>query len=277
MADAQITPAPGDAPTRSYPGHGAVVGCDLAHSRPWWPEPRRPPSGSPNIVVVLLDDMGYSDIGPFGSEIPTPTLDRLASRGLRLTNYHTTPLCSPARAALLTGLNPHRAGYASVANFDPGFPGYTMELADDVVTLPEVLRANGYPTFAVGKWHLTRDAAMHDGAPRHTWPCQRGFDRFYGFLEGLTNLHQPHRLVRDNSPRSSCSCRTTPPARAGLPGRAATSSSSAAGCPGAWVSQGSTSWPRSALRAGRRAPGANRPSSICRPKRSARSSSRPAS
>jgi arylsulfatase A-like enzyme len=187
-------------PTRTYPGHGAVVGRRVADSRPWWPEPARPPAGAPNIVVVFLDDMGYSDVGPFGSEIPTPALDRLAARGLRLMNYHTTPLCSPARAALLTGLNPHRAGYASVANFDPGFPGYTMELGDDVATLPEILRGAGYATFAVGKWHLTRDAAMHDGASRSSWPCQRGFDRYYGFLEGLTNLHHPHRLVRDNSP-----------------------------------------------------------------------------
>jgi arylsulfatase len=181
-------------------GHGAKVARTVSASEPWWPSPVRPPQGSPNIVVVLLDDMGYSDVGPFGSEIPTPNLDRLAERGVRLANYHTTPLCSPARAAIQTGLNPHKAGYASVANFDPGFPGWTMEISPDVRTLPEVLRANGYATFAVGKWHLTRDAVMHDAAPRGSWPLQRGFDRFYGILEGLTNLHHPHRLVQDNSP-----------------------------------------------------------------------------
>jgi arylsulfatase len=147
-----------------------------------------------------MDDMGYSDIGPFGSEIATPTLDALAARGVALTNYHTTPLCSPARAAIITGRNPHRAGFATVANFDPGFPGYTMEIADDVATLPEVLRGAGYATFAVGKWHLTLDARMNDAAPRGSWPVQRGFDRYYGILEGFTNLHHPHRLVRDNSP-----------------------------------------------------------------------------
>jgi arylsulfatase len=152
------------------------------------------------VIVVLLDDMGFSDIGPFGSEIPTPTLDRLAERGLRFTNYHTTPLCSPSRAAIQTGMNPHRAGFAGVANFDPGFPGWTMEISPDITTLPEALRAAGYATYAVGKWHLTRDAVMHDGAPRDSWPVQRGFDRFYGILEGWTNLHHPHRLVRDNSP-----------------------------------------------------------------------------
>lgn len=179
---------------------GGHVGRTVRDSVPWWPAPVRPAPGSPNVVLILLDDMGFSDVGAFGSEIPTPTIDRLAQRGLRFTNYHTAPLCSPARAAIQTGMNPHRAGFAGVANFDPGFPGWTMEISPDIATLPEVLRASGYATYAVGKWHLTRDAAMHDGADRSSWPVQRGFDRFYGILEGWTNLHHPHRLVRDNSP-----------------------------------------------------------------------------
>lgn len=87
-----------------------------------------------------------------------------------------------------------------MANADPGFPGHAFEIADDMPTLPEILRGAGYATFAVGKWHLTKDATMHDGAPRASWPTQKGFDRFYGILEGLTSLHHPHRLVRDNSP-----------------------------------------------------------------------------
>lgn len=181
-------------------GFGGRIGRTVSESTPWWPPPNRPPASSPNVVLVLLDDMGFSDIGPFGSEIPTPTLDRLAAGGLRFTNYHTTPLCSPSRAAIQTGMNPHRAGFGGVANFDPGFPGWTMEISPDIETLPESLRAEGYATFGVGKWHLTRDAAMHDGAPRNSWPTQRGFDRFYGVLEGWTNLHHPHRLIRDNSP-----------------------------------------------------------------------------
>lgn len=180
-----------------FQGH---IGRTVSESESWWPAPTRPPSPGPNVVVVLLDDLGFSDIGPFGSEIPTPNLDRLAARGLSFSNYHTSPLCSPSRAALLTGLNPHRAGFAGVANFDPGFPGWTMEISPDNPTLAEVLRDEGYATFALGKWHLTRDAAMHDGAPKTSWPLQRGFDRFYGILEGWTNLHHPHRLVRDNSP-----------------------------------------------------------------------------
>jgi arylsulfatase len=148
---------------------------------------------------MVLDDLGFSDIGPFGAEIDTPVLDCLARRGLRLTNYHTTPVCSPARAAILTGLNPHRAGFATVANSDPGFPGLTLELADDVLTLPEILRDAGYATFGIGKWHLTRDALMHDGASRASWPIQRGFDRYYGTLEACNNFFAPNRLLRDNS------------------------------------------------------------------------------
>jgi arylsulfatase len=185
---------------RTYPGHGALVGRTLRESKPWWPSVPTAPTGAPNIVVVLMDDMGFSDIGPFGSEIDTPTLDRIAARGIRFTNYHTSPVCSPSRAALLTGLNPHHAGYGFVANADPGFPGFTFEISRDVPTLAERLRAGGYATFAIGKWHLTKDSSMGDAADRSSWPTQRGFDRYYGILEGLTNLHHPHRLVRDNSP-----------------------------------------------------------------------------
>ena len=180
-----------------FPGE---IGRTFASSRPWWPSERRATSGAPNIVVVLVDDLGYSDISPYGSEVDTPNLERLAASGIQLTNYHTTPLCSPSRAALLTGLNPHRAGFAVPANSDPGYPAYWFELPEDAPTIAESLRNNGYATFAVGKWHLTRDALSHDAADRSSWPLQRGFDRYFGSLEGLTNLHHPHRLVWDNSP-----------------------------------------------------------------------------
>ncbi|TQF68566.1 arylsulfatase [Rhodococcus spelaei] len=184
---------------RGYEGFAGRIGRTTADSTPsWTPTPTAEP-GSPNIIVVLIDDMGYSDIGPFGSEIDTPNLDRLAASGVRLTNYHTTPLCSPSRAALLTGINPHRAGYGFVANADPGYPGLRLELADDVLTLPEILRGNGYATYAVGKWHLVRDANMRPGAGRDSWPTQRGFDRYYGSLEGLNSFYHPNQLVSDNS------------------------------------------------------------------------------
>jgi arylsulfatase A-like enzyme len=185
---------------RGYDGFPGTIGRTVRESTRAWPRERRAPDDAPNIVVVLLDDMGYSDIAPFGSEIPTPNLDRIAGTGLSLTNYHTTPVCSPARAAMMTGLNPHRAGFASVANSDPGYPNMRVEIDEDVATLPEVLRGHGYATFGVGKWHLTRDALMNDGAPKHTWPLQRGFDHYYGTLEGCNSFFHPNRLVRDNTP-----------------------------------------------------------------------------
>lgn len=184
---------------KDFNDQGGQIGRTFAESRPWWPSGPQPPSGAPNVIVVLVDDMGFSDIGPFGSEIDTPHLDRLATTGFRFTNYHTPPVCSPARAALLTGLNPHRAGYASIVDMDAGFPNYAMEIADDALTLPEVLRANGYATFAVGKWHLTRIGALHDAASRDSFPLQRGFDHYYGTMEGLNSFFHPNRLVRDNT------------------------------------------------------------------------------
>ncbi|MFE6380232.1 arylsulfatase [Streptomyces roseolus] len=191
--------SPGTRPD-PYEGFSGRVGRTFAESEPAWPPRTTPPAGAPNIVVVLVDDMGFSDIGPFGSEIPTPVLDRLAEEGVRLGNYHTMPLCSPARAALLTGLNPHRVGYAMVANSDPGFPGYGMEIADSIPTLAELLHDAGYATYAVGKWHLVRDSASNAADDRANWPLQKGFDQYYGVLEGLTSLFHPHQLVRDNSP-----------------------------------------------------------------------------
>lgn len=176
------------------------LGRTLAGSTPWWPPRPVPDRRPPNVVVILLDDMGFSDVGCFGSEIPTPAIDGLAAKGVRLTNFHVTPLCSPTRASLLTGLNHHEAGYGFVANGDPGVPNRRAAFPADCVTLPEVLRDNGYATYAVGKWHLAPENEMHDAASREMWPCQLGFDRFYGFLEAFTTQHHPHRLIRDNSP-----------------------------------------------------------------------------
>jgi len=182
----------------AYEGFGGRIGRTFAGSEPWWPERAVPPDGAPNVVVILADDLGYSDLGCFGSEIDTPNLDALAARGLRYTNFHVTPMCSPTRAALLTGVNPHRAGIGTVAHSDAGFPGYAMELAGDVVTAAEVFRDQGYGTLMVGKWHLAKDSDCSAAGPKHSWPCQRGFERFYGFLDGFTNQHHPHRLVEDN-------------------------------------------------------------------------------
>src|SRR6188472_2725610 len=114
-----------------YEGFGGRVGRTFAGSEGWWPPRPQPGAGAPNIVIVLCDDLGWSDLGCYGSEIETPNLDALAAAGVQCTNFHVTPMCSPTRAALLTGVNSHRAGAGSVANSDPGFPGYAAELAHD--------------------------------------------------------------------------------------------------------------------------------------------------
>lgn len=185
---------------RGYESFTGRVAETSSQSIPGWEERPRAEAGSPNVIVVLVDDMGFSDLAPFGSEIGTPNASLLADDGYRFTNYHTAPVCSPARAALLTGLNPHRAGFASTSNADPGYPGHRFEIAENVPTIAESFRASGFATFMIGKWHLTPDSSMHDAADKSSWPVQRGFDRYFGSLEGFTTLFQPHRLIRDNSP-----------------------------------------------------------------------------
>jgi arylsulfatase len=184
---------------RAYEGFGGSVGRTFSGSRPWWPPRPTAPSGAPNVVVVLVDDLGFSDLGCYGSEIATPALDAIAAGGVRYGNFHVAPLCSPTRAALLTGRNSHAAGMGLVANVDPGFPGYASELPANQPTLAETLRATGYSTLAVGKWHLCKDSDLHEAGDRNSWPLQRGFDQFYGILEALTNHHHPHRLLDGNS------------------------------------------------------------------------------
>jgi arylsulfatase A-like enzyme len=166
-------------------------------STPWWPEPVRPRDGAPNIVLVVLDDVGFAQLGCFGSDIETPTIDALAAGGLRYTNFHTTALCSPTRAALLTGRNHHANGMGRVAELATGFPGYDGRIPRANAMLPAILVPAGYAAWAVGKWHLTPEDETHLGASRARWPLGRGFERFYGFFEGETHQLAPS-LVHDN-------------------------------------------------------------------------------
>ncbi|MDX1944137.1 MAG: arylsulfatase [Pirellulaceae bacterium] len=150
----------------------------------------------PNIVVILSDDMGWSDLGCYGGEISTPNLDKLAAGGLRFTQFYNTARCCPTRASLLTGLYPHQAGIGHMME-DKGLEGYRGELNRRCLTMAEVLRPAGYGTYGVGKWHVTQ--GTKPAGPKHNWPQQRGFDRFYGTITGAGNFYDPGTLVRDNT------------------------------------------------------------------------------
>lgn len=151
--------------------------------------------GRPNILVILSDDMGFSDLGCYGGEIRTPNLDKLAAGGMRLTQFYNTGRCCPTRASLLTGLYPHQAGIGHMME-DRGQPGYRGDLNAKSVTIAQVLRPAGYATYAVGKWHVTKHAVPE--GPKHNWPLQRGFDRFYGTITGAGSFYDPGTLTRDN-------------------------------------------------------------------------------
>lgn len=179
--------------SNSLPFQGAI-GRTLEESKPWWPSSKKAAPGSPNVVVVLLDDMGYADLGCYGSEIATPNIDAIAMRGLRFNHYTTHPICSPARAALLTGRNAHAVSSGWLSTNNAGFPGYSGDIPLEAPTIAEAFREGGYATVAIGKWHNSHDATT----PNATWPSQRGFDRFYGFMEGETSYFHPARILYNN-------------------------------------------------------------------------------
>lgn len=179
------------------PQFKGVIGDDWRTSTPWWPELTKPPEGAPNVILIVLDDVGFAQLGCYGSDIATPTIDGLAAHGVRMTNFHTTALCSPTRACLMTGRNHHRNGLGRVADLAVGFPGYNGEVPKENGFLSEILRQQGYATYAIGKWHLTPEDETHMAAPRHSWPLARGFDRWYGFHGGETHQFVP-ALYHDN-------------------------------------------------------------------------------
>jgi arylsulfatase len=174
-----------------------TVGRYHWESEPWWPDEPRPPAGAPNVLLVVLDDVGYAQLGCFGSDIDTPNLDRLAAGGLRYANFHTTALCSPTRACVLTGRNHHAVGMGRIVDLAMGFPGYDACIPRSCALLPAMLTPHGYAAWAVGKWHLTPEDEEHLGARRDRWPLGRGFERFYGFFPGETHQFVP-ALVEDN-------------------------------------------------------------------------------
>ena len=176
-----------------------TIGRTLADSQVWFDEPPHPGADAPNVVVVLLDDTGFAQLGCYGSDIDTRHIDALAANGLQFTNFHVTPLCSPTRAALLTGRSQHAAGMRTVSNFRTGFPHQLGHIANEAATVAEVLREQGYATFCVGKWHLAPMEQCSAAGPFDQWPLARGFDRFYGFLDGETDQFHP-QLVCDNHP-----------------------------------------------------------------------------
>ena len=175
------------------------VGMTAAASEPWWPDRPQAPNGAPNVVVIAMDDTGFAHFGCYGSDIETPAIDRLAAGGLRYNNFHTTALCSPTRACLLTGRNHHSVGMRFLSNVDTGFSNCRGYISNKAATLAEMLRATGYNTFALGKWHLANMEDCSPSGPFDQWPLQRGFDRYYGFLGGATDQFSPE-LVVDNHP-----------------------------------------------------------------------------
>jgi arylsulfatase A-like enzyme len=187
-----------DTPSGTRSARRPIVGRTTKESTPAWPDPVLPPAGSPNVVVILLDDTGFSHLSCFGSVIETPNFDRLAAGGLRYTNFHTTALCSPTRACLLTGRNHHSVGMRALSNFDDGFENMRGRIAASAATIAEVLQPRGYSTFAVGKWHLAPMREASAAGPFGDWPLGRGFDRYYGFHQGEMDQFHPE-LYQDNA------------------------------------------------------------------------------
>jgi len=182
---------------KNFPG---VIGKTSSDSKQYWPQNPTPAKGTPNVIWILLDDVGFGATSTFGGVISTPTLDSLANQGLRYTNFHTTAICAPTRSALLTGRNSssvHMSGFAHIG-LSAGYPGWDGRIPAEAGTIAEVLKENGFNTFAVGKYGLTPDAEMSDAGPFDRWPSGKGFEHFHGFLSSQTDQYKP-ALVDDNT------------------------------------------------------------------------------
>ena len=176
-----------------------TIGRTTADSKPYWPARVVPPKGAPNVLLIMTDDSGYGVPSTFGGVIPTPGLDRIAKAGLRYTNFHSTALSSPTRAALITGRNHHSVGFGVIAEQATGFPGYDSFITKDKATIGKILKDNGYRTSWFGKNHNTPAFQSTSLGPFDQWPIGMGFEYFYGFMGGDTNQWQPDNLVRNTT------------------------------------------------------------------------------
>lgn len=181
-------------PGTTFPG---VIGRTVDKSSPAWPEPLRAKEGAPNVVFIVFDDVGFGQLGSYGSPIKTPNLDALAANGLRYNNLHTTALCSPTRSTIITGRNHHSNAMACITEASTGYPGSNGNIPFENGFLSEILLQKGYNTYAIGKWHLTPAEQTSAAGPYDRWPLGRGFERFYGFLGGDTHQYYPE-LIYDN-------------------------------------------------------------------------------
>ena len=173
------------------PAFGGEINLNAKNSKPWWPPNIVPPKGAPNILLIMTDDQGYGISGTFGGVIPTPTMDRIAKMGLRYTEFHSTALCSPSRAAIITGRNHHSVGFGVIAEQATGYPGYDAIIGVDNATIGEILKENGYATSWFGKNHNTPDYQYSTAGPFGQWPTGMGFEYFYGFMGGETDQWTP--------------------------------------------------------------------------------------
>jgi len=185
------------APPQRFEGD---IQLNALQSKPFWPARVVPPKGSPNILLIMTDDVGFAAPSTFGGVIPTPTLDRVASMGLRYTNFHSTALCSPTRAALITGRNHHSVGFGVVSEQSTGYPGYNSIIEKDSATIGRILLENGYRTSWFGKDHNVPTYMASQAGPFSQWPTGMGFEYFYGFIGGDTSQWQPGTLFQNTTP-----------------------------------------------------------------------------
>ena len=171
---------------------GGVIKETAKDSTPWWPPRVVPPKGAPNVLLIMTDDQGYGVSGTFGGVIPTPAMDRIANAGLRYTEFHSTALCSPTRAALITGRNHHSVGYGVIGELSTGYPGYDSIIGPEDATIGTILRDNGYATSWFGKDHNMPCFQYSEAGPFDQWPIGMGFQYFYGFLGGETDQWTPY-------------------------------------------------------------------------------------